>query len=845
MSLRAWSAGLLATFLAGLLVLPPGTALSRGKDSELAGLAPEHRKWLEEAALLIRKEERQTFLSLAKSYQRDAFIRRFWEARDPYPETERNEFRDRWYHLIEEARKEYGNLTEDRARTLLLHGPPQSLRKTDCGMLLWPIEIWFYARTENLPSSFYFIFVQKAAGGKFRLWYPSDGYEELQAIFRDTDALIGRGASREDFFRDLDRHCPVENRDVAQAVRQVEVQESLGLLDLAGLPPAPRDTEWLDTFLSFSTDLPAEAPVLEARLELGFPDRHQSRTVVQGVLVVPVAETADAAFAESGSFHFLLTAEVLRGDELFESFRYRFDVPASQAAGGTAPLVFERYLRPGAYRLIYKLEDLVTGSLFREERALEVPEVTVPAADEEVEELLAEAQEEVAAAPEEDGIELVLPEGETLTGALRVETRVQGEGIRKVEFLMDGESLLRKNRPPFSVEVNLGDLPLTRTLEAVAYDAAGRVVARDERVLNAGGQRFAVRLVEPRSGGSYAGSLTVRAEVQVPDGRKLDRLELFLGEQRMATLYQPPFVQPLTLPGDGETRFVRAVAYLADGASTETLTLINAPDYSEEIDVQLVELYASVVDGAGRLVPDLGREELRVVDGGEPQELVRFERVTDLPLHTVLLLDTSASMVESLAQAQRAALDFLRETLEPRDRAAIVTFSDRPRLEVKLTQDLTALAGGLAGLKAERGTALYDSVVFAVQYLKGIRGQRALLILSDGADRGSRFSFDQTLELARRSGVTVYSVGLGVGKLNLEARPKLRRLAEDTGGQSYFVEQAAELAGVYGQIQEQLRSRYLLVYQPSVPGQKGEFRTVDVTSTRPGLEVITLRGYYP
>lgn len=836
---KARFAGLLAL----LLVLPGGTALSRVKDKGLAGLQPEHRKWLEEAALLIRKEERQTFLSLAKDYQRDAFIRRFWEARDPYPETERNEFREEWNSRLEEVREEYGNLTEDRARTFLLHGPPQSLRKTDCGMLLWPIEIWFYARSDRLPSNFTFIFYQKAAGGPFRLWYPSYGYEELQAIFRDTDAL-GSGRSREDFFRDVARHCLVEERDVMRAVLQVEAEERLGLLDLAELPPPPRDTEWLATFLSFSTDLPEAAPPLEARLELGFPERHQSRTVVQGVVLVPVAPTSDPAFAESGAFHFLLTGEVLRDEELFESFRYRFDVPAAEAAGGIAPLTFERYLRPGVYRLIYKLEDLQTGSAFREEREVEVPEVAAPAADAEVEAVLAAAEEEAGAEAAGAAIELVLPEEETLTGALRVETRVQGEAVRKVEFLLDGRSLLRKARPPYSVEVNLGSLPRTRTLEAVAYDAAGRVVARDERLLNAGSQRFAVRLLEPRSGGNYAGTVTLRAEVQVPDGRRLERLEVFVGERRVATLYQPPYVQPLTLDG-GETQIVRAVAYLGGGDSAEALALVNGPDYSDEIEVRLVELYASVIDGAGRLVADLGREEFRVLDGGEAQEIVRFERVTDLPLHTVLLLDTSASMVESLGQAQRAALDFLRETLSPRDRAAIVTFSDRPRLDVKLTQDLTALAGGLAGLTAERGTHLYDSVVFSLQYLKGIRGQKALLVLSDGADRGSRFSFDETLELARRSGVTVYTVGLGVGKLNLETRPKLRRLADETGGRSYFVEVAEELAGVYGEIQAQLRSRYLLVYQPSVPGEEGEFRTVDVKASRPGLEVVTLRGYYP
>jgi VWFA-related protein len=838
---RRW----LTAALAALLLLAPGTVPSRAEDAALARLTPEQKRWLEEAALLIGKQERKTFLALAKDYQRDAFIRRFWEARDPYPDTQRNEFKDRWYALIEEARKEYGNITEDRARMLLLHGPADGVRKTDCGMLLWPIEIWTYQRTERLPQGFVLIFVQKAAGGPYRLWRPTDGIHDLLAIYGPNPAEPA-GSSLDALYSLLARFCPAENLDVIRAVRILDAEERLGALDLTELAPPTRDSEWLDTFLAVSTDLPDAAPALTAHLEIGFPERHESRTVVQGVLSVPVAAPAggEAAVAASGGYHFLLTAEVLRGEDLFESFRYRFDVPAAEAARGTASLVFERYLRPGSYKLIYKLEDLQTASAFREERPLEVPEVeAAPTPDAAVTAALDAAQGEI----HEGGpaLELVLPAADSYTGALRVDTRVHGEEIHKVEFLLDGHSLLKKNRPPFSVEVNLGALPRTRTLAAVGYDDQGREVARDERTLNAGSQRFSAHLVEPRPGATYRDHLTAEAQVQVPDGQKLERVEFYLGDDRVATLYQPPFVQPMTLSGSGETQFVRVVAYLADGTSTETLTLINAPDYGENIKVSLVELYAAVLDGAGRLVPDLGRDDFHVFDDGAEQRIVRFERVTDLPVHTVLLIDTSASMAESLPQAQRAALDFLRQTLTPRDRAALVTFSDQPQLAVKFTNDLPALAGGLGGLTAERGTVLYDSVVFALQYLKGVRGQRALLILSDGADRGSRFSFDETLEFARRSGVTVFTVGLGVGKLNLEARPKLKKLAAETGGQSYFIDKAEELAGVYAQIQEQLRSRYLLVYQPSEVGKEGEFRTVDVKTSHPGLEVQTIRGYYP
>jgi len=336
----------------------------------------------------------------------------------------------------------------------------------------------------------------------------------------------------------------------------------------------------------------------------------------------------------------------------------------------------------------------------------------------------------------------------------------------------------------------------------------------------------------------------VLAEVRVPDGQVLDRLEFYLDERRVAMLFQPPFSLPFTLPAR-PAGYLRAVAYLADGSTAEDLVLLNAPGYQENVDVPLVEVYAAVKDAGGRAVLDLKAGDFKVLDGGAPQQVVRFERVTDLPVAAALLIDTSASMVKSLPEAQRAAIGFLKAILSPRDRAALIPFSESPRLAVKLTNDLPLLAGALAGLQAERSTVLWDSLVFGLHYLQGVRGQRALLLLTDGGDRSSRFSFDEALEYARRSGVTLYTVGLAVSKLDLETRKRLTRLAEETGGRSFFPDAASDLTAVYARIQEELRSRYLLVYQPAAAGKPGEYRPVSVQVDRPGMTVEAIRGYYP
>jgi hypothetical protein len=106
-----------------------------------------------------------------------------------------------------------------------------------------------------------------------------------------------------------------------------------------------------------------------------------------------------------------------------------------------------------------------------------------------------------------------------------------------------------------------------------------------------------VRLVEPEAGKTYQSSLRAEAQVEVPEGERLDRVEIYLNEERVATLYQPPFTQPLLLPKTRDITYVRAVAYLEGGNSTEDLVLINAPDFSQRVNVQFVELYTSVLDG--------------------------------------------------------------------------------------------------------------------------------------------------------------------------------------------------------------------------------------------------------
>jgi len=852
------------SLLALLLVLAPLPSFA-AKPADPppipADLPARHRAFLEETAPLLSPKERETFLALKEDYQRDSFIRRFWQIRDPFPQTTRNEFQETWQERVAEARKRFGDLADERARMLLLNGPPVQVLRSTCPDVLLPLEIWHYDNTAHIRGGFALVFVSPVGSsrGRFRLWYPSEGIQPLLAI--------GERARLEMSATYLAQHCS-RGEDIAgylsEAIDWSRIEASVHVV------PRPSE-EWLQTFLAYSTDLPAGVATFPADLALSFPGRNGSRTVVQGVVAVPQDAIQKARVGDVETYDFLIDGEVLLKDDLFEHFRYRFTLPVAEAAGqmrdGKIPLVFQRPLRPGSYTLRLKVQDVGGKSFFHDERALEVPAAPDQAAPAVQIAAVAAAADHPPASDRPAALRRADPAAEAnaglgthdhtvrllagnesdllRTGKTRVEALVTGDGIERVAFLLNGKRVLSKAHPPYSVELDLGDKPKVHTVKAMALGPDGRELARDQLLLNAGPHRFAVRLVEPVAGRTYHDSLRAEADVQVPEGNELDHVDFYLNDTRLATLYQPPFAQPMLLPPNVGLTYVRTVAYLKDGNSTEDVVLVNSPDYGEKVQVDLVELYTTVVDRHGRPVPGLRREQFHVAEDGVEQSIRRFDLIKDLPIYAGILLDVSASMSERLDEAVKGALGFFEKVITPKDRAAVITFNGKPNLAVRFTNDREVLAGGLANLTAEGSTALYDSVIYALYTFGGIKGKRAIVLLTDGMDEGSHYKFTDALDYARRAGVTIYTVGIHLEPNEIDVRSKLQRLAEETGGRFFFVERAAELNKVYAAVEADLRNQYLLAYEPAQQGDREKFRTVEVKVDRPGLEAKTMRGYYP
>ena len=846
----------LALLACALLVLAPSalradeppvsSSPTSAPESAPEDLAPRFQEFLEEVDLLLTDEEREYFLSLDEDFRREAFVHEFWRLRDPERKTSRNELLEQWRRRAPQVKEDFGSFRDDRARVFLLHGAPGGFQIRSgevlsvCYFKAREMELWFYGASQRIPQPFALLFYRplgQPTGAPYRL---ADGLGVVRAASRTelptTEAKLLCGERTLPYYR---------------AAVQLEGNYPLFIQERVLKRPEPESLEWVATFAADTAVLPPGAETMEADVAFEFPGRNQSRTAVQGIVTLPAdqVEAREPPGSDREVHTLTLNGEVVQGDSRLETFRYRFDLPVG---GRTLPLVFQRYLRPGTWRVLLKVEDVYGNRFAALERMVEVPEPDGldPSSVrhspwEGVEEgyfaLLREANE--AAERGQNSIRLIqLPEHQVQLGLVRFTTVASWEP-EKVRFLLDGDEVMTKNRPPFSVELDLGSAAASHEMRVEALSAAGEVMASDELRVNQGGQRFELTFIEPREDRRYRESVSVVLDVEVPDGDVLERVEVFLDDRPVATLYQEPFVQPLLLETQ-ELSYLRAVAHLEDGATTEDVVFINAPAHFEHVDIQFVELYASVVDGRGHAILDLGKDDFTVLEDGEPQSIRRFELVRDLPIHAGILLDTSASMEGRLETVTQAAQTFVERTVRPKDRVALFSFAARAETQVRFTNEPEEIAHGLQGLRARGGTALYDALVYGLYYFDGVRGQKALIVLSDGKDETSRFALENAVRTAQRTGVTVYVIGLDEVKRDRDAKRALETLADATGGRSFFIESLDELPGIYDSIQDELRSQYLIAYQSTSSKDEGDFRRIEVNVRGRG-EVRAPAGYFP
>ena len=335
-------------------------------------------------------------------------------------------------------------------------------------------------------------------------------------------------------------------------------------------------------------------------------------------------------------------------------------------------------------------------------------------------------------------------------------------------------------------------------------------------------------------------------------------------------------------------------------------------------DVNVVNVFATVRDKHGQIVPTLSKDDFLLQVDGHPQAIRYFARETDLPLTLGLLVDTSLSQRRLLEEERTASYDFLHDVMrEDRDKAFVINFdsesvllqdltSSRQQLEVALDRVHVAepdqnggygrgggggypgsgypSGGHGGGWHRPAGTVLYDAVFLASdELMRKQQGRKALVLLTDGVDQGSKYSLDRAIEAAQRSDTMVYSIlfsdpsayshpmggypgghhggwngpwgGPGGPPMGgprypapLESHPDgkrvLQRLSQETGGHFFEVTKKESVAAIYKQVQEELRNQYSLGFSPDHPEQAAGYHKILLAAKPKDLVVQTRQGYY-
>ncbi|MGI8668751.1 MAG: VWA domain-containing protein [Aridibacter sp.] len=297
-----------------------------------------------------------------------------------------------------------------------------------------------------------------------------------------------------------------------------------------------------------------------------------------------------------------------------------------------------------------------------------------------------------------------------------------------------------------------------------------------------------------------------------------------------------------------------------------------------KIDTEVVKVLFTAQDRKRRLLTTLQQGDVKLIENGQEQEIIAFSRKVDLPLSLTILIDTSASQERTLPEEKDAAKSFLESVVRPtKDEVAIVSFTGDATLEQGMTSNMARLrraidrvqfvppsgyiGGGVvagtppisSGNQATAGsTAIWDAVWVTSEEILGPspdKTRRAIILLTDGVNTYGTKKIKDAVEAAIKSEAVIYSIGIGDTYYSGVDKGALNKLSENTGGRAFFPRDERELRVAFEQIQEEMRSQYLIAYEPVDQKRDGSYRTIDIQLINPQLakDKVTLthrEGYF-
>ncbi len=405
----------------------------------------------------------------------------------------------------------------------------------------------------------------------------------------------------------------------------------------------------------------------------------------------------------------------------------------------------------------------------------------------------------------------------------------------KVTVTVDGQKVASGLTSPYHVIVDFGPTAVQHKIAVTATTPNGKHIRWTETI-NVGLLPLSVKL-KPLD--VPAGIFEV--EATSPKGDPIEAIQIWDNGQVVASAAEPPY-RVTVPPSVVRSGFVQATARTKAGEEAADFWSPGGNMLVEEMQVRTVPIFVSVVDRNGVTHDNVDRSLFRIIDNGTEAKIIEFGKAFDQPISIALVVDSSASMTFSMNSATKAAAEFVQHALKQGDKCSVTAVQDVPRRKQTLTDDHPAVSSALRGIAPEGRTALFDAIASAIRELREEKNRRAIVVLTDGSDTSSNWSYPEVEKLAREAAIPIYFIAYEGAN---EARDidRLRHLATQTGG---FVATATEqnLMAKYGEIEKDLRAQFAITYQVSDFGKSNQWRTVRVLVNSPKLTARTIRGYF-
>jgi VWFA-related protein len=335
----------------------------------------------------------------------------------------------------------------------------------------------------------------------------------------------------------------------------------------------------------------------------------------------------------------------------------------------------------------------------------------------------------------------------------------------------------------------------------------------------------ALAIVEPAAGRYVSGRVMLRARLE-PEGVAVVRLHFSADGHPVCTRDAPPWECEWDAGDEVVAHNIRAVAALADGTRLVDSTRTEGAGFASAVDVEVVQVAATVTDHDGRPVRGLGIADFLIYEDERPQPVTHFIGA-DAERELVVAVDMSGSMTPAMSTCRDAVKRFLA-SLRPVDHATLLAFNDSVFTVARRDATAEARVRAVDRLRAWGSTAFHDAVLRGLDLLERHRGRRALVLFTDGEDMVSHATVQDVQRRVEVSATPVYVIAQGKGMREQALKQVLDRVAGVSGGRAFYTDRIEQLEGVFAEIGEDLASQYLLAYMPAESIRDGSWHAIRV-----------------